>query len=101
MSDEVCGVLLRSDMNGMLMIRYSFSCGPLESAFEYDSLNQNASSYSYCPIFGNNEISIPKCSSCLQEMGNENYLANSTFPAIYHPAKLTFMNSGKRTISSM
>lgn len=52
----------------------SFSCGPLESAFEYDSLNPNASSYSYCPLM--NSVSIPKCSSCLQEMGNEDYLAN-------------------------
>ncbi|CZR59233.1 uncharacterized protein PAC_09125 [Phialocephala subalpina] len=52
----------------------SFSCGPLQSAFEYDSLNPNASSYSYCPLM--NSVSAPKCSSCLQEMGNENFLAN-------------------------
>ncbi|KAE8451890.1 hypothetical protein EG329_002731 [Mollisiaceae sp. DMI_Dod_QoI] len=54
----------------------SFSCGPLESAFEYDSLNQNDSSYSYCELWNQAQVSVPKCSSCLQEMGNENYLSN-------------------------
>jgi hypothetical protein len=52
----------------------SFSCGPIQSAFEYDSLNQNASSYSYCPLM--NSVSVPKCSACLSEMNNENYLSN-------------------------
>lgn len=52
----------------------SLSCGPLQSAFEYDSLDQNASLYGYCPFM--NSVSVPKCSQCLAELGNEHYLSN-------------------------
>jgi hypothetical protein len=82
----------------------SFSCQPLTSAFEYDGLNSNASSYSFCPIFTTNAASIPKCSSCLQQMGNENYLANCTFPShssFKHTRRLIGINSRHSPRSSL
>jgi hypothetical protein len=54
----------------------SFSCGPLISAFEYDSLNPNASAYSYCPLFDQTQAS--KCTDCLMETGYTNTLGNCT-----------------------
>lgn len=52
----------------------SFSCGPLQSAFEYDSLNPNASAYSYCPLL--DQIQAPKCANCLLETGYTSTLGN-------------------------
>ncbi len=63
-------------MGRIWLIYYSLSCGGLENAFEYDSLNPNASSYSYCPLLSS--ISIPKCTQCLSELNNEHYLSNCT-----------------------
>lgn len=52
----------------------STACGPLENAFEFDSLSPNASEYGYCALM--NSISLPKCSACLQVNTNEFYLVN-------------------------
>jgi hypothetical protein len=52
----------------------SFSCGPLQSAFEYDSLNPNSTSYSFCPLLDSKFVS--PCSQCLHQTGTEHYLAN-------------------------
>jgi len=52
----------------------SFACGPLISAFEYDSLNPNASAYSYCPNYDQDQA--PKCADCLLETGYTNTLGN-------------------------
>jgi len=52
----------------------SFSCGPLQKSFVYDSLNPNASSYSYCPMFDTTQA--PKCSECLMETGYTSFLGN-------------------------
>ncbi|RDW70099.1 hypothetical protein BP5796_08496 [Coleophoma crateriformis] len=52
----------------------SFSCAPLQDAYEFSNLSTTSSTYSYCS-------SLPsgisgQCTACLQEVGNENYLAN-------------------------
>lgn len=52
----------------------STSCGPLQSAFEYDSLSPNASSYSFCPLLPS--ITVTKCTTCLNELNDERYLSN-------------------------
>lgn len=54
----------------------SFSCAPLQTAFEYDSLNPNASEYSYCAPYLNSVNSVRPCANCLAETGNEHFLSN-------------------------
>lgn len=54
----------------------SFSCGPLESSYEYGLNNTDTSPYDYCTGYDQNLISEPKCVQCLSESGNRQYLAN-------------------------
>lgn len=53
----------------------SFACGPLQNAITLDSLNPNATEYSYCALFLGS-VSVSKCSGCLAEQSGEFYLTN-------------------------
>ena len=55
----------------------SEACGPVESAFEYDSLSPNSTIYQYCALIPG--AFIPKCSSCLALQTSEYYLKNCKF----------------------
>lgn len=53
----------------------SFACGLLQSGVEYDSLSTNdTSGYGYCSNWRSDLLT--KCTTCLQQIGNENYIAN-------------------------
>ena len=77
---KVCHYIGFVDGNHDLMYR-STSCGSLESAFEYDSLSVNASSYGFCPLLP--AVNVPHCTSCLELQDTESYITNCMFPA--HP----------------
>jgi len=51
-----------------------FACGPMESAFEFDSLSLSASEYGYCPLIPS--VNGPKCTSCLSVQNDQFYLNN-------------------------
>jgi hypothetical protein len=56
----------------------SFACGLLQSGVEYDSLSTNdTSGYGYCSNWRSDLLT--KCTTCLQQIGNENYIANCKF----------------------
>jgi hypothetical protein len=52
----------------------STACGPLENAFEFDSLSAAASIYSYCALMV--PVSVPKCTACLAQTGTQNFTNN-------------------------
>jgi hypothetical protein len=56
----------------------SFACGLLQSGIEYDSLStSDTSGYGYCSNWRSDLLT--KCTTCLQQIGNENYIANCKF----------------------
>jgi hypothetical protein len=53
----------------------SFACGLLQSGVEYNDLSTNdTSGYGYCANWRSDLLQ--KCTTCLQQIGNENYIAN-------------------------
>jgi len=57
---------------------FRFACGPIEDAFEFDSLSLSASEYGYCALIPS--VNVPKCTSCLSVQTDEFYLNNCLAP---------------------